>query len=85
MVMTGAARSSVADDVVLAYDHAAVEDFARAVDEEVRRLTSVIDDARARAARARALLQLQQTMLATMADLCREASRRMAQPTTGHG
>jgi hypothetical protein len=64
------------DQVVLAYDVATVDDFLRAVEREAERLRGVIEHARAREARARSLLALHETMVATMHHGCREVSRR---------
>jgi cell division septum initiation protein DivIVA len=67
--------------VVEGYDQETVDDFLRAVAEERSRLLRVIDDAHAREARARTLLALHESMLATMLSAYRNvtACRRAAE------
>jgi hypothetical protein len=64
-----------ADEVVLAYSRETVDDFLRAVEGERARIEDVIRDERAREARARSLLSVHESMVATMSEAYREVTR----------
>jgi cell division septum initiation protein DivIVA len=69
--------------LVEGYDQEKVEDFLRAVADESSRLRHLIDDARTRETRARALLGMHEAMVANMLEAYRDvtARRREAEAT----
>jgi cell division septum initiation protein DivIVA len=68
---------SVLDPFLLeGYDEDTVDDFLRAVSDEKARLQDVIDAARVRQNRARAVLGLHEAMVAAMLDAYRDVTER---------